>query len=534
VRFGLAPLITISFFSFLTACTTPKPEMIAKAERAPTSTQDDEQQVLERWDATYRQIMSSDQPAQGLGDMVSRLVKTYFRATDLVKKFDAEMAQAAAANTGKTSDLDENSILKNETYSQIQASYFLMNRAQDKILYFYRRLGQDREQALRTSENLEASQDAIRFSKIRKEFHTVLKEKSEGAGAFALDGLFQKMFEERVTLMAQNHVGTRLKSASNKEPEVNILRSRILDSVERLRALHKKSQAEINAKIEEAAKDNEINEEIKQEASFIKRDFAFQFSKEAQDRSPAQAGKRIYPSAGAAGNVIGGVFAPGTWVLTFDDGPDPSYTIQLMRILEANKYPATFFWLGKNVTRDFAPAIIQHAKKNGHDLANHSQSHMNFAPVRAENMQAVIANEVIRPQNIMTKAYGYQPKFYRCPYGACNNIYPIRQAIADMGALHAFWAVDSLDWNKAANPNGPSDIAQRVKYQMASVGRGVILFHDVHPQTVVAVQALMPYFKGLQAQGHRVVSFCQAVDEANGDRPGKFCGKKKKGWKLFQ
>ncbi len=538
MRSFLISLIIILFSSFLTACSTPQTDSKVQGARGPTSTQDDDPQVVQNWDAAYQEIMSSPQPAQSMGDQVARLVKIYFRATDLVKKFDEQMAQTAVASSGDERSTDESSVLTNETYSQIQASYFLMNLAQDQILYFYRRLDQDRDQALQNSTGPEASPDAVRLSQIRKEFHNVLKEKSEGAGAFALDGLFHKMFEERVDLMAVNHAGIVPKGVRAKERDVTMLRSRILDSVERLRALHRKSQDEITAKINEASEDSRLNDEINREASAIKNDFATLLSKDPQERLPAQSGKRLYPSAGTPGNIIGGGFAPKTWVLTYDDGPDPVYTIQLMKTLEANRYTGTFFWLGRNVMRDFAPGIIQYAKKQGHEMANHSQSHMNFAPVRAANMPAVIAAEVTTPQRVMTNAYGYAPKFYRCPYGACNNILPIRQAIADMGALHAFWAVDSLDWNKAANPNGPDSIVRRVQNQMASVGRGVILFHDVHPQTVVATQKLMPYFKSLEKQGHRVVSLCQAVDEANGDRVGQFCGKKQKQkknrWKLFK
>lgn len=193
-----------------------------------------------------------------------------------------------------------------------------------------------------------------------------------------------------------------------------------------------------------------------------------------------------------------------------------------MKMLEEYGYRGTFFWLGNSLGNKFAPNVVSYARQKGHELANHSQTHLNFGAVRSSNMANAIQAEIIKPQKLMTSMYGYKPKFYRCPYGACTKVAPVRQALANEGYLHAFWAVDSLDWNKAANPNGASDIARRVKNQMASVGRGIILFHDIHPQTVQTVKLLLPYFKGLEKSGHRVVGLCKAVDEGNGS--GSFCG----------
>jgi peptidoglycan/xylan/chitin deacetylase (PgdA/CDA1 family) len=71
--------------------------------------------------------------------------------------------------------------------------------------------------------------------------------------------------------------------------------------------------------------------------------------------------------------------------------------------------------------------------------------------------------------------------------------------IAAQGMVHVFWNVDSLDWQD----KNPPKIINRVNMQMNARGRGVVLFHDIHPTTVTATKTLMQQWQAEKAAGKR-------------------------------
>jgi peptidoglycan/xylan/chitin deacetylase (PgdA/CDA1 family) len=111
----------------------------------------------------------------------------------------------------------------------------------------------------------------------------------------------------------------------------------------------------------------------------------------------------------------------------------------------------------------------------------------------------------------------YFPEFFRSPYGArtartmniiSNTIVGDANDSTQVDKLyHVLWTVDSLDWQ---DPN-PESIAKRVFDQLATYGdRGIILFHDIHPQTVNAIQLVLPK---LQQEGYKFLSLYEMVAE---------------------
>jgi peptidoglycan/xylan/chitin deacetylase (PgdA/CDA1 family) len=102
--------------------------------------------------------------------------------------------------------------------------------------------------------------------------------------------------------------------------------------------------------------------------------------------------------------------------------------------------------------------------------------------------QADLNHEIIDAYNGFADVVGEPPTLFRCPYGACGGANSkIRQMIADKHMMHVFWNVDSLDWQDL----DPNSILARVQKQMETLGRGIVLFHDIHPQSVKAVQLLV-------------------------------------------
>lgn len=230
---------------------------------------------------------------------------------------------------------------------------------------------------------------------------------------------------------------------------------------------------------------------------------------EAGDSSRTPNSVLVYPSPGKQGNEFGYRFHKGTWAITYDDGPRSSTTRQIMELLDDANYKATFFWLAQNAER--YPDMVELGLRLDMELANHSYSHANIPKLNRRQMQ----HEIEESTDTLESLYGKKVKLFRLPYGAGVNSDTIRRMIADRQMIHAYWSVDSLDWQD----KNPRSIFNRVRKQMENDGRGIILFHDIHNQTVETTRLLIDYAQTEQARGARLkfMSMGQALAEVNGE-----------------
>lgn len=210
-------------------------------------------------------------------------------------------------------------------------------------------------------------------------------------------------------------------------------------------------------------------------------------AKKKADREP----QSIAPSPGKSGNVIGNEFPSGVWAITYDDGPSGKTSPAIFQALRSNGIPATFFWLAKNTAA--MPGVVKQA--SGFELANHSYTHAQLTKLGSAGLD----KEIVQSTKVHAGVYGYRPKFFRLPYGAGVNNSKIRSLIASQGMVHVFWNVDSLDWQD----KNPAKIVNRVNMQMNARGRGVVLFHDIHPTTVTATNTLVKQWAAEKSQGKR-------------------------------
>ncbi|HZS34822.1 MAG TPA: polysaccharide deacetylase family protein [Methylomirabilota bacterium] len=109
-----------------------------------------------------------------------------------------------------------------------------------------------------------------------------------------------------------------------------------------------------------------------------------------------------------------GPAAGGQVALTFDDGPDPSATPRLLRLLAARGVRATFFLIGDRATRH--PDIARAIAADGHEIGNHTWQHRNawFLPPRAT------AREIEEGASRIADVTGCAPRLYRPPWGIVN------------------------------------------------------------------------------------------------------------------
>lgn len=172
--------------------------------------------------------------------------------------------------------------------------------------------------------------------------------------------------------------------------------------------------------------------------------------------------------------------------LTFDDGPHPTNTIEILQLLDTYDAKATFFMLGNRV--EFYPELTKKIAEKGHELGNHTWSHKSLPALGREE----IVKEIETTNEAIRKATGERPTAFRPPYGALND--QLRDAI-DMDPT--LWTIDTLDW-KSHDPHQVLSIVEE------NVTDGsVILMHDIHESTVAAVELIL---KSLDEEGYEFVT----------------------------
>ncbi len=152
--------------------------------------------------------------------------------------------------------------------------------------------------------------------------------------------------------------------------------------------------------------------------------------------------------------------------LTFDDGPDPEITPQILKILKAEKIKATFFVLGQKVQT--YPQIAKQIVADGHQIANHSFAHQWFAGFKFGKS---INEDFIKTQTIIKDLTGQSPKLIRTPHGFASTWF--LKSIKQKGLTPVFWNLDSGDWiSKATGQKVIDQVIKNVK------PGSIILMHD--------------------------------------------------------
>jgi peptidoglycan/xylan/chitin deacetylase (PgdA/CDA1 family) len=161
--------------------------------------------------------------------------------------------------------------------------------------------------------------------------------------------------------------------------------------------------------------------------------------------------------------------------LTFDDGPDPKATPELLELLKREGISATFFCVGENVVAH--PEIAKRIAAEGHLLANHSYTHPWYVSVLG---RAALRKEMERTQEAIEAAAGVRPKYFRPPSGMTGPNFP--GALKSMGMTLVGWDVRSLD-----TVGSPKSAVERI-VRLAGDG-SIILLHDggVLPGRIVEI-----------------------------------------------
>ncbi|HVE44239.1 MAG TPA: polysaccharide deacetylase family protein [Gammaproteobacteria bacterium] len=171
---------------------------------------------------------------------------------------------------------------------------------------------------------------------------------------------------------------------------------------------------------------------------------------------------------------------PGTIALTFDDGPNPTFTPQILAILKKNNIKATFFVVGANAKA--YPELIKQIHDEGHVVASHSQTH----PMLTKLSDKQLKVEISEPSEIVNNIIGIKPRCLRYPFGASNA--HVRAEIRAYGMKPTPMGFNSFDYERP----GTQKIVSQVLNNIYS--KQVILMHDgfaKREQTVAALQTII-------------------------------------------
>lgn len=218
--------------------------------------------------------------------------------------------------------------------------------------------------------------------------------------------------------------------------------------------------------------------------------------------------------------------------LTFDDGPNPDTTPQVIATLKKHRAPATFFTNGSRYSSQAAKDVAKRvADDPDYILANHSQHHINLA----EQTAAKVATE-IDGTDALIRETGEAPKYFRFPFGSANCT--AKKQAQDRGYIVTGWHIDSADWCYAAGggvckkstfkfvpDDMRDDMKKYVLSQVKSFNGGIVLFHDIHQSTASALDGILT---ALEADGYTFVRLddLTAFPKLHGTQPApqKFVG----------
>ncbi|MBN9654652.1 polysaccharide deacetylase family protein [Halobacillus sp. GSS1] len=177
--------------------------------------------------------------------------------------------------------------------------------------------------------------------------------------------------------------------------------------------------------------------------------------------------------------------------LTFDDGPHPEVTRQILDVLDKYKAKASFFMIGKRV--GYYPEVVREVSERGHEIGNHTWNHPRLGRMSDEQINQQISST----QTILEQVTGQKVDLLRLPFGNLpsanyqeeGNVVP--------------WTIYSEKWEDLPPEAIAEDILSKVE------GDSIILLHDLQLSTVETVDLLL---ENLYAKGYKVVPVSHLSD----------------------
>ncbi|MFE0249458.1 bifunctional polysaccharide deacetylase/glycosyltransferase family 2 protein [Streptomyces sp. NPDC059010] len=206
-----------------------------------------------------------------------------------------------------------------------------------------------------------------------------------------------------------------------------------------------------------------------------------------------------------------------TIALTFDDGPNPTWTPQVLEILRKYDVPGTFFVVGSMVSR--YPSIVSDMVEQGNEVGIHTFTHVDLS----YQSDARVNREMQQTQLALAGAAGITTTLFRAPYSSetdaiDNYSWPVYEKLGEDGYTSVFVDTDSDDWKRPG-------VSKIIKWATPEDGEGAsVLFHDAGGERSQTIKALPTYIEKMKAKGYTFTTISGALQEeeaaANGGQAG--------------
>jgi cellulose synthase/poly-beta-1,6-N-acetylglucosamine synthase-like glycosyltransferase/peptidoglycan/xylan/chitin deacetylase (PgdA/CDA1 family) len=200
-----------------------------------------------------------------------------------------------------------------------------------------------------------------------------------------------------------------------------------------------------------------------------------------------------------------------TVALTFDDGPDPTWTPKILAVLRHYRVPGTFFLVGAHAASD--PGLVREELRDGDEVGSHTYTHANLATAGwREDFELTLT------QNALAGVAGIRTRLLRMPYSSEPDAltaadWRAAERAGQDGYLVVLTSLDTTDW---ARPG----VARIVAAATPRGHRGaIIMFHDGGGDRAQTVAALPAIIKQLRARGYRFTTVTGGLHLAAGDVP---------------
>jgi peptidoglycan/xylan/chitin deacetylase (PgdA/CDA1 family) len=184
--------------------------------------------------------------------------------------------------------------------------------------------------------------------------------------------------------------------------------------------------------------------------------------------------------------------------LTFDDGPDPRWTPEVLRLLDRHRARATFFAVGKKA--EAHPELVRAAATAGHSIGSHGFEHRSLLFAFGQQL----LSQIERADDAIARAIGAPPRLFRPPFGHAGPA--LMRACRFGGRQLVLWEIDSGDYSSRSRK---SVISKRILKHLQP--GSIVLMHDGNRNSGTTVAALEEVLPEIGRRGYRCLPLAQSV-----------------------
>lgn len=186
--------------------------------------------------------------------------------------------------------------------------------------------------------------------------------------------------------------------------------------------------------------------------------------------------------------------------ITFDDGPHPVHTAEILDILKEFDVKATFFVVGRNAK--WFPDLIQREIREGHEIGNHTYKHVSMRNLNKQDLE----REILLSENVLYELCEYRPKLIRPPGGRYND--KVCTSAEQLDYRIVLWTIDTEDWKKIDSEKIYKTVSEKIK------SGDIVLFHDLIAGDSPTPDALRKIIPELLSRGFKFVTVSELISSA--------------------